>query len=237
MNKSDKIKLVLLPGLDGTGELFEPFVANLPSNFDSCIISYPLNERMSIEDLANLVESKLPKERFVLLAESYSGLVAMKLIPKISSQLMGVFFVGTFVSSPRPILLPISLTFSFLYRFTAFIPNFALRVFCLGWPATSEQCQWLRNVLTKVPSETIIFRLKQIKQFQLNESIDIPYPSFYIQGQNDFLVPNSATQKFAKNVLGLQILKLNTSHFILQAKPLESALLVSEYCRNLYKSN
>lgn len=33
--------LVLLPGLDGTGELFDEFVAVTPSHFSTAIESYP----------------------------------------------------------------------------------------------------------------------------------------------------------------------------------------------------
>ena len=38
------MKLVLLPGLDGTGKLFEPLVKVLSDSIDMQIITYPTNK-------------------------------------------------------------------------------------------------------------------------------------------------------------------------------------------------
>jgi hypothetical protein len=61
--------LVLLPGMDGTGELFSPFLASLGSDFETLIVRYPTNEVLSLAELTALAQSKLPADkRFVLLA-------------------------------------------------------------------------------------------------------------------------------------------------------------------------
>jgi surfactin synthase thioesterase subunit len=68
------MRLVLLPGLDGTGELFEPFLKALPSSLTSQVVSYPTEQYLTYKELVSLVQRVLPhKEPFVLLGESFGG--------------------------------------------------------------------------------------------------------------------------------------------------------------------
>src|SRR6266699_1972425 len=71
--------LVLLPGLDGTGELFAPFVQS-PSNHFSCtVVSYPRDKLLNYQQLIPRIREAMPwNERFVLLAESFSGPLAFQ---------------------------------------------------------------------------------------------------------------------------------------------------------------
>lgn len=52
------LKLVLLPGLDGTGLLFKPFVSALPSSAETLIITYPPDEKLSYKKLTEHVLAK-----------------------------------------------------------------------------------------------------------------------------------------------------------------------------------
>ena len=74
------IKLVLLPGMDGTGIMFEPLRALLPDDYAIQLMSYPAQKKLSYQELTAYVERKLPKnESFVLLAESFSGPIAYEI--------------------------------------------------------------------------------------------------------------------------------------------------------------
>lgn len=45
------LDLVLLPGMDGTGFLFEPFVNALPSGINPIVVAYPTNKPLSYKEL------------------------------------------------------------------------------------------------------------------------------------------------------------------------------------------
>ena len=77
------MKIILLPGLDGTGHLFEPFVHALPTEVEASVISYPADSALSYTELVDFVSHKLPKEDFFLLGESFSGPIVYQLaLPK-----------------------------------------------------------------------------------------------------------------------------------------------------------
>ena len=66
-------RLVLLPGMDGTGELFAPFIAALGSQFPVTIVRYPETQALDYAGLEAVARALLPVgSPFVLLGESFS---------------------------------------------------------------------------------------------------------------------------------------------------------------------
>jgi pimeloyl-ACP methyl ester carboxylesterase len=92
---------VLLPGLDGTGLLFQPLLEALATSVRSKVIVYPQSESLSLPELARLVVKQLPPGQSVVLAESFSGLVALTLLTEVATRIRGVIFVGAFAEPPR----------------------------------------------------------------------------------------------------------------------------------------
>ena len=95
------MKIILLPGLDGTGLLFEPFEAITPAGFSVDVL--PLDQMIGQDaaSQAERFESVLPDEPFILLAESYSGLVAYELLQRTGyKNLLHVIFVASFLRAP-----------------------------------------------------------------------------------------------------------------------------------------
>ena len=71
-------KLILLPGLDGTGGMFGPLLAVLPAGVDARVIAYPPDQVLTQGQLAGRVADELAGAgAVVLVAESYSGVVAL----------------------------------------------------------------------------------------------------------------------------------------------------------------
>ena len=101
------MRLVLLQGLDGTGELFHPFLRVLPSRLTPQVVSYPTEQYLIYKELVSLVLDVLPrKEPFVLLGESFSGPLSIKVAALSPPNLRAVILCASFVSN----LIPPSLT-------------------------------------------------------------------------------------------------------------------------------
>jgi hypothetical protein len=60
---------VLLPGLDGTGDLFAPFIAAAPSRCVLQQLRLPHDKVLGYFELAEWVQSRLPDGDLVLVAE------------------------------------------------------------------------------------------------------------------------------------------------------------------------
>ena len=222
------MKLILLPGMDGTGKLFQPFINELPDEIDCSVISYPENKCLSYKELETFVFDKLPKdEDFVLLAESFSGPVGYLLAKRNLANMKGVIFVATFLQNPnKPLvnlvkLLPLSILLSLP------IPEFIIKHFFLGKSPNNQTFKLFKDIIKNTSSKIISFRINEISKLSLDLD-KITIKSFCIHALNDKLVPPNNLNSFTEISDSLKTIKINGPHFILQARAKECAALVEE---------
>ena len=156
------MKMVLLPGLDGTGLLFEPLIAELPKAIDVCIISYPTDRELSYQELVEYVLARLPKNDFVLVAESFSGPIAYQLAQKSISNLQSIIFVATFLLPPHVTLLRLSHLFS--PRLITLLPNHFLKLFLLGRESNPQLIRLFKRAIKCVAPHVLSHRLREIQK-------------------------------------------------------------------------
>ncbi len=212
------MKIVLLPGLDGTGGLFKPFVEQLPKEFDAVVIAYPPNLKLSYGELIDLVIRQLPDEKFILVAESFSGYIAYRVALGKPKNLKSVVFVATFLENPRPFLLGLSnwLPRSLLLSFP--IPNYIVKTLLLGKAANTKLIDLFTQSIKMVSPDVLSFRLHEITKLGNNHPFcDIK--ATYIQATDDKLVPERCLGTFKKVFSTINTFQIEGSHFILQAKP------------------
>ena len=76
---ADRPVCVLLPGFDGSGRLFAPFLAE-PLPFDPRVVALPSDAPRDDDELVTWVTARLPADRpDALLAESFSGPIAIRI--------------------------------------------------------------------------------------------------------------------------------------------------------------
>ena len=187
------LTLVLMPGLDGTGLLFERLVSALPSEIRTHIIEYPGGAAI-LEEYAAVVAGGIPAGRVVLLAESFSGIVALYLLRKHQVLVEKVIFVASFGGAPRRYLKAFRPFFPALVSSVPLIPGFAWRFFCLGKCASAEDITWLKGVLARVNPGVVAHRLKLVASARIAHGPRIDVPAYYLQAEGDRLVPRSAVE-------------------------------------------
>src|SRR5258705_1882619 len=97
----NQLTLVLLPGLDGTGRLFNPLMEVLPPYLIPLVIPYPANKFLGYSKLLKYARGQIPTDKpFVLLAESFSGPVAVEFAATHPSNLEALILCASFVTNP-----------------------------------------------------------------------------------------------------------------------------------------
>jgi pimeloyl-[acyl-carrier protein] methyl ester esterase len=95
--------LVLLPGLDGTGKLFTELLRALDCRVASIVVPYPTDVALGYDELETLVRAALPAQgSYVLLGESFSGPLAIRIAARPPPGLVGLILSVTFASNPYP---------------------------------------------------------------------------------------------------------------------------------------
>lgn len=221
-------KFILLPGLDGTGLLFKPFQeAFLDQNLE--VVSYPTDKKLDYNQLAELVKEQLPKTgKFILIAESFSGPVAARLLG--SPRLKAVIFCATFLNPPRPLLLKI---FNFLkasYLLKIDCPSFFIKYFCLEKASDEELVALLKKAIRKVSPEVIDYRFKLMSKLEdLKLISSSKTPVLCLAPKGDKLVPKHFSFEIKQTAEFGELEEIKGPHFILQAAPSEAAKIIKDF--------
>lgn len=219
--------LVLLPGLDGTGELFQPFLSFYPDKHTTRVIAYPDDQFLSYRQLEAHVRAQLPeKEDFILLAESFSGPVAAKIAQSPPSKLKAVIFVASFISNPRPVMLRLAFILPLSLILKVPLPDRIIELFCMHRATSKQTKQLLRSVLARVPAKLLAFRLRQIVRFKSTLK-QLSIPVSYLRAENDRLVSYRSAENLRMLCLNFDIVNVPGPHFILQSNPKTCARVVS----------
>lgn len=221
------MQLVLLPGMDGTGELFAPLLPYL-SEINVKIIPLPQSGEQNYPALASYVKSELPYDDIVLVAESFSGPIAAILAQNTSIKIKGIIFVASFLSPPSQLLLKLA---SFMpVKTLAKLPlaKHAYRYLFLGENAHNSLVNLFQEVLLQLPSTIIKSRLHTMRTLHWR-GLNIALPAIYILPLSDRLVAPRKSLECKKYCNDLQLMKVDGPHFILQAQPQACATIILNF--------
>jgi pimeloyl-[acyl-carrier protein] methyl ester esterase len=228
---SPALKLVLLPGLDGTGELFTDFVNALSGSFETVTVRYPADRFLSYSELASLIRNSCPpSERFVLLAESFSTPLAIQYAAANPTNLAALVLCAGFASSPvhgwRRLLG--SLLTQIVFRIP--LPKFAARYWLVGPSAPYSLLTSVRVAISSVKPNVLAGRFRAVIACDaLAELEQIAVPILYIQAKQDRLVRASCLEEIRRIKPQLVVAILDGPHLLLQREPRKSARLVLEF--------
>ena len=223
------LTLVLLPGMDGTGTLFESFVAALGSESSVKVVHYPTAEPLGYAELEAFAREALPSEEpFVILGESFSGPIAISLAACCSSHLKGLILCCTFVRNPRPALsglralirvLPVTVA-------RAGILNFML----LGAFSTAALRSALARAVAQVSPSVFRARLHAVISVDVSPKLAaLKVPVLYLRASHDRVVPRAASDLVSWSYPGAKVVQVEGPHCLLQAAASESARVVRAF--------
>lgn len=220
------MKVVLLPGLDGTGILFQPLLEVFPKELDIEVISYPSNRKLSYEQLIALVIGELPEE-FILVGESFSGYIAYQVALRKPKNLKSVIFVASFLENPKPYLLGLSRWLPTSFILSAPIPNIIVRNVLLGSTVSHDVVDLFQLAMRKVSSDVLSFRLEGIRKIPDNDQT-CEIRVVYLQADDDNLVPKNCVEKFRELFANIDVIQMKGTHFLLQVNPLTCAKIIEK---------
>ncbi|MFN7958338.1 MAG: alpha/beta hydrolase [Holophagaceae bacterium] len=209
--------LVLLPGMDGTGRMFEPFLA-AAAGFETRVVRYP-PELTRYEDCTAFARTQLPSGRpFLLLGESFSGPVALALAAERPAGLAGVVLVSSFARNPRPEWLWLRPLLRLLPPLQLPLP--LLRRLLLGKGAPQALVQLTTAMLPHFPTAAMKGRTLAVAAVDHTALLGrIEVPLLALCASHDRLVPKAATAWIRAHRAQLDIATLRGPHWILQTRP------------------
>jgi len=222
-----------MPGMDGTGILFAPLRRALGEEVAATVLSYPDAEPLGYEGLVPLVRASLPSEEpFALVAESFSGPLALRVAASRPPGLRAVILCATFVTNPTPFPARVgALARPWLFRlFPAFVGAKAL----LGGYATPELRALFRQVHPRLCPATLALRAREILSVDAREALArCPVPVLYLRGRSDRVVGRRCAREVGAAAPAALLREVEAGHLVLQTAPGACAALLREFFAGL----
>jgi pimeloyl-ACP methyl ester carboxylesterase len=152
-------KIVILPGLDGTGRLLTDFAARLNRRHPVEVIVYPTREPLGYDALLDYVKEHLPSENFVLIGESFSGPLAIRIASENLPFLKAVVLGASFARLDLPFKRLLATLAAYLP--VAAVPATLLNIMLMNGRATATQRHLLKDTLRGLDQDVIALRVKE----------------------------------------------------------------------------
>lgn len=224
---------MLLPGLDGTGKLFSHFVGALGSSIETQIVTYPVDQRLGYAELESLVRAALPTDRvYVVLAESFSGPIAIRIAADPAEGLVGVILCVTFAKNPYPLLawarpwagaLPVRS-----------LPRWVRAPFMWGALSTDRAPDEVERATAAVDEVVLRHRIAAVLAVDETDALArIHIPTLVMHATGDHVVPSAATEHILRTLPGAELIEVDGPHLLLQTRSSECAAAVTRFIRGL----
>ena len=215
-------RFVLLPGLDGSGQLFSPFLTVLPPHIQCQVIAYPPNQCCSYAEVVDYVMPRLPAHNdFCLIAESFSGPAAIDIARQTPPGLKGVVLVASFCHAPlSPFMRDVIQSFLGLLRLAppASLINYFL---CNGSQVLLSRD--VQRCVSSLPFATLKGRVQSALQVDLRGGLDeVEVPLLALTARQDRLLQKGCAATMVRFHSKLQVKAIDGPHFLLQCRPQQS---------------
>jgi len=223
------VQLLLLPGMDGTGQLFEPLIAALPPTLRAVTVSYPVNDALGYEELLSLIEAAVPPGRFVVVGESFSGPLAVMLSARHPPGLCGIVLCASFIQFPLPVPKRWRDTIRpWMFRWQ---PLWILSWILLGRHAFGRLGRMLRSAVRGVSPAALAARAHAVAGVDVAAELRAcTVPILYIRATRDMVVRPSCWDSVRSVRQDTEVAVLPGPHLILQVSPAAAADALQAFC-------
>ena len=224
-------RLVLLPGLDGTGTLFKDFIEALPSDVQITVIRYSSAVSLSYTQiLSNLMSVVAALDSFVLIAESFSSPLAIRCAAQRPRGLRAMVLCAGFASSPirgwrrraARLFSPITLRLP--------PPSFAIRRLLVGTDAPGPLVSAVRSAVGSVLADVLSARVHAVLTCDCRAELEqIEVPIFYLRATHDRVVGSSSFTEIQRIRPQTEVAEISGPHLLLQRNPSDAAAIVQRF--------
>ncbi len=227
-----------LPGLHGTEELYDALKARLPGQIQAEFITLPTSGKQDYGTLSSWLDHELAhgpdQQRRLLIAESFSGPLALRWAEKRPDKVAGVVLAASYCDAPlNPGIALLPLRPLFMVR----PPRKTLRHFLIGEDASEAEVARLRSVVQAIPAATLSKRARAILELMECDSPVLPdTPVMILQAQSDNLVPWEAQRKLEACYPSAQTHWIESPHLMFQRHPEQCLTYILEFAAEIEKT-
>ncbi len=226
------MKLIILPGFDGTGLGLRPLIDALAPGIDATVLSYPNDSAWGYEALRDWVRPHLPRAPYILLGESFSGPLALQLAADRPEGLRAVVLAASFARLDLP-LKPL-FALSARYAPPRAAPIALLRFLLTNGVVRPDLEPALKSAIRSTPPDVLRARTRAVLAVDLPaEAMRVKMPALYLQATRDRLIPAAALESVRQIAPQLEVIDVDAPHFLLQTRAHDCAAAIKDFVGTL----
>ncbi len=226
MSATRATEIIFLPGFDGVAELRAPFVAALGERHPARAIGYPNRRLETLAGYARFASSHVaPDSRPILVAESFSGLVAARWAAS-DPHVAGLVLCGAFARSPLP-WASLAASLPSIAQFLG--ANLVAPVGRASMdPARRQWSEAFGTALGALGADVLAERLAIISAEDVSEELRrIAAPIVLVQFDEDLVIGLAARAHLESVCARATVVRFAGPHFAIEVRPRESAAAVA----------
>lgn len=226
-----RTRWIFLPGMDGTGEFFAPFLRHLPASVEAVPMRYPGNEPLGYDELFSFVRERLPvEEPFLVVAESFSGPLAVRLAASQPPGMIGAVVSASFVRNPLPNCLR-RLVGNWLFNRRA--PRAAVTAIVTGTGAPDELYDLYYHVMEQAEPSVLAHRAREALSVDECDSLRrCRLPLLFLKGKRDHLIWSHNARLVQRVRPDLPVVPIDASHCLLQMQPEQALAAIRKFAED-----
>lgn len=190
--------IVLVPGMDGTGELFYRQVPLLEKSYS--VATYALrDEATSMEvladDLKRVIEQAAPEEkRAIVMGESFGGTVALSMALKYPKHVSGLVILNSFPYFAPQFRLRLAIAGISLIPWGAMnLVRYMTSFFMHSRHTHRDELKTFLELTARTTRRGYGNRLRILKTYDVRERLcELQCPTLFLAAENDHLIPSVA---------------------------------------------
>lgn len=225
------IPTLLLPGLDGSGRLFRPLLEAGPRRLSPRVVPLPADVPLGYDEYLEVVRAALPRRgRFVLLAESFSGPLAVRLAAERPPGLAGLILAATFLHRPlAPWLAPLEPLVGPPLFALPLLP-LTIRLLLTGLTAPDDVVREIRWATASVPPRVLARRAHEALAVDVRAELSATeVPLLYLGPRGDRLIRTDVVEDVCAARPDAETVRLDGPHTILQVRPQASLACIEDF--------
>ncbi|GMV30981.1 MAG: hypothetical protein AMXMBFR59_31060 [Rhodanobacteraceae bacterium] len=222
-------RFVVLPGLDGTGDLSREFASALSALGTVEVLAYPTDRALGYAALCGELGAVARVDGdCVIVAESFAGPLGLALAAQAERAPRALVLSASFAVCPLP----------WLRRFAPMthwlpvhgLPQFLVDALLLGPWATPDWSRRITVALARTPAAVLRARLRAVLEADWRCDLRrLPCPVLYLQATADRVIPAYAARCIAAERPDLVHVRIAAPHFLLQAAPRPAVAAIARF--------
>lgn len=229
-------EILFLPGFDGDAKLREPFVEALRAHNAARAIGYPNRPLGSLNGYSRFAAAQAShRSRHILVAESFSGLVAARWAA-MDPHVEALVLCASFARNPVRWLASVGAALPEIVRFGA-------RILRTIPPATRDplHLRWSRefnDTILALDDDVIAERLRIIAEEDVSHELQgLRIPIVLMQFDRDQVVGRTARSELEAVCRNAHIVRFPGPHYALEIRPRECAEAIGGKIRSLFRAS